>query len=70
MANQTVRLMTHAKEVYGAHKVRNKKGGGFVSAQNIVLLIIVTPTVTMPVFAYFYRPDPVQKKMEKRGCKT
>lgn len=53
------------KKIFGTHKVRNKKGGGFISSQNIVLLILVTPVVTIPLFFYFYRPDPVQKAWRK-----
>lgn len=52
-------------KIYGTHKVRNKKGGGFISAQNIVLLVLVTPIITIPVFFHFYRPDPVQKAWRK-----
>ena len=52
-------------KIYGTHKVRNKNGGGFISAQNIVLLCLVTPKITFPVFAMFYRTDPVQKAWRK-----
>ena len=57
------------KKIFGAHKVRNKKGGGFVDAQNIVLLCLVTPAITIPVFAWFYRPDPVQRAWRKKDEK-
>lgn len=61
-------------EIYGVHKVKNKKGGGFVSAQNVVLLVLVTKYFTIPVGFEFYRPDPDMKawrnedrKLRKRG---
>ena len=53
------------KKIYGAHKARNKKGGGFISAQTIVLLVLVTPIITIPVGFSFYRPDPKQKAWRK-----
>ncbi len=52
-------------KIYGTHKVRNKKGGGFVDAQNLILLLLVTPTITLTVGFAFYRPDPVKKAWDK-----
>ena len=53
-----------------------KGTGGFHHAQNIVLLMLVTPEITIPVGAQFYRPDPVlrewhkqEKKLIKKGVK-
>jgi len=53
-----------------------KGTGGFHQAQNIVLLMLVTPEITIPVGAQFYRPDPVlrewnkqEKKLIKQGVK-
>jgi len=51
--------------IFGSHKVRNKKGGGFVNAQNIILLLLVTPRVTLTVGFGFYRPDPAKKAWDK-----
>lgn len=56
-------------KIYGTQKVRNKKGGGYVSAQNIVFLCVVTPKITFPIFAYFYRTDPVQKAWRKEDAR-
>lgn len=55
----------NTKEIFGVHKARNKKGGGFISAQNVVMLCLVTASVTIPVFFWFYQPDPEQKKWRK-----
>lgn len=48
-------------KIWGAHKTYNKKGGGYINAQNIVLLVLVTRKITIPVGFMFYRPDPEQK---------
>lgn len=51
--------------IYGCHKVRNKKGGGFVQAQNITFLLLVTDKITIPVGFEFYRPNPKMKEWKK-----
>ena len=62
--------------IWGTHKTVLKGTGGFHQAQNIVLLMLVTPEITIPVGAQFYRPDPVlrewhkqDKKLIKKGVK-
>ncbi len=62
--------------IWGTHKTVLKGTGGFHQAQNIVLLMLVTPEITIPVGAQFYRPDPVlrewnkqEKKLIKQGVK-
>ncbi len=62
--------------IWGTHKAVLKGTGGFHHAQNIVLLVLVTPEITIPVGAQFYRPDPVlrewnkqEKKLIKQGVK-
>ena len=62
--------------IWGTHKTVLKGTGGFHQAQNIVLLMLVTPEITIPVGAQFYRPDPVlrewnkqEKKLIKQGIK-
>ena len=46
------------KRIYKAHKVKDKKSGGFINGQSFVLLLFVTRTVTLPVGVEFYMPDP------------
>lgn len=46
------------EKIFGAHKTKDKKRGGYVVAQNIVLLLLVTKKITIPVGFMFYRPDP------------
>ncbi len=62
--------------IWGTHKTVLKGTGGFHQAQNIVLLMLITPEITIPVGAQFYRPDPVlrewnkqEKKLIKQGVK-
>lgn len=50
------------KRIAGVHKLKDKTSGGFVMGQNIVLLLLVTRTVTIPVGVAFYQPDPVRSK--------
>jgi len=61
-------------KLYGVHKVKNKKTGGFAKAQNLVFLVLVTNKLTIPVGFAFYRPDPAltewakeDKKLRKEG---
>jgi len=63
-------------KIWGTHKTMLKGTGGFHHAQNIVLLMLVTPEISIPVGAQFYRPDPVlrewnkqEKKLIKKGVK-
>lgn len=60
--------------LYGVHKVKDKKTGGFVMAQNLVKLVLVTPAITIPVGIEFHRPDPLltawskeDRKLKKAG---
>ena len=63
-------------KIWGTHKTVLKGTGGFHLAQNIVFLVLVTPEISIPVGAEFYRPDPVlrewnknDKKLIKQGVK-
>ena len=63
-------------KIWGVEKTVLKGTGGFHYAQNIVFLILVTPEITIPVGATFYRPDPLlrewsknEKKLIKQGIK-
>lgn len=62
------------KRIYKTHKIKDKTSGGFINGQSIVLLLLVTPTVTIPVSFEFYMPDPEvtawnkhDKKLKKQG---
>jgi hypothetical protein len=62
------------KRIYKAHKVKEKKSGGFINGQSFVLGLLVTPEVTLPVGVEFYMPDPKltawnkeDKRLKKQG---
>jgi hypothetical protein len=44
--------------IYKAHKLKDKRSGGTINGQNVVVLLLVTPVVTVPVGVEFYMPDP------------
>lgn len=48
------------------HKTKDKKTGGFINAQEIAFLILITEKVTIPVGFAFYEPDPEYRKWKKR----
>lgn len=57
------------KRLFKAHKIKDKGSGGYINGQTIVLLILVTPKVSLPVGFEFYQADPKQqdwKKEDKR----
>ena len=53
------------KRIFKAHKLKDKKSGGYINGQTIVLLVLVTPRVTLPVGFEFYQADPAQRSWEK-----
>lgn len=48
----------NTKEIAHAHKIKDKKTGGYCNGQCIVYLLLVTSKVTIPVGFKFYQPDP------------
>jgi len=62
------------KRIAHVHKLKDKTSGGFLSGQNLVFLLLVSDTITIPVGFAFYRPDPVRtawtkenKALKKKG---
>jgi hypothetical protein len=56
-------------EIAKVHKIKNKKGGGYFNGQNLIFLLLVSETLTIPVGFCFYEPDPKMtawRKEEKR----
>ena len=51
--------------IYGAHKIFDKKTGGYYNGQCLMFLLLVTKTITLPVGVRFYRPDPKYRAWEK-----
>jgi hypothetical protein len=52
-------------QIGGAHKIKDKKTGGYFLGQNIVFIILVTNEITIPVGFKFYTPDPVMTAWKK-----
>jgi hypothetical protein len=53
------------KRIFKAHKLKDKTSGGYINGQTLVLLLLVTPKVTMPVGFAFYLPDPTLTAWKK-----
>lgn len=56
------------KRIYKAHKIKDKKTGGYFNGQSIVFLVLVTPVVTIPVGFQIHMPDPAIKAWEKEDA--
>jgi hypothetical protein len=52
----------NAKKLHRLHKIKDKKTGGYVLGQNLVMLYFVTEKISIPVGFSFYAPDPDQKQ--------
>src|SRR4029450_6338573 len=47
-----------AKALAHLYKLRDKESGGYLWGQSLVLLVLVTPKISMPVGFVFYQPAP------------
>ena len=61
--------------IHRAHKIHDKKTGGYFNGQALVFLLLVTPSVTLPVGFRFASPDPKQvawrrEEQRLRGLKV
>ena len=54
------------KKIFKAHKIKDKGSGGYINGQSVVVLVLVSPLVTLPVGFDFYMPDPQLKAWEKK----
>ena len=55
------------KRIAHVHKLKDKTSGGFLFGQNLVFLLLVSNTVTVPVGFAFYRPDPARTAWTKEN---
>src|SRR6266511_1177983 len=53
------------KRIFKAHTLKDKTSGGYINGQSLVLLLLVTPVVTIPVGFSFYMPDPALTAWKK-----
>jgi len=51
--------------IWKAHKIYDKKTGGYFNGQNLVVLMLVTSKITVPVGFRFHQPDPKHIAWEK-----
>lgn len=63
-------------KLYKTHKIKDKRSGGYINGQTIVLLLLVTEKVSLPVGFAIYQPDPAKqawvkadKQLQKQGVK-
>lgn len=59
------RRAKQTKRIHGAHKVFDKKTGGYFNGQTVVLWVLASGRVTIPVGFRFYRPDPAMVAWRK-----
>ncbi|HCB12762.1 MAG TPA: hypothetical protein DEP36_04225 [Gammaproteobacteria bacterium] len=64
------------KRIFAAHKIFDKKTGGWFNGQTVVLLYLVTAKVSLAVGFAFYQPDPAiaawkiaDEALKKQGVK-
>jgi hypothetical protein len=62
------------KRIHRAHKLKDKKTGGYINGQSLLVLVLVTPVLTIPVGFDFHQTDPAlsawyksEKKLKKQG---
>lgn len=60
------RRAKNTSRIYAAHKIFDKKTGGYFNGQCLVFLLLVTDKVTLPVGFCFYRPDTKYLDWEKK----
>jgi hypothetical protein len=46
-------------------KLRDQESGGYIWGQSLVLLLVVTPTITIPMGVAFYQPAPELSAWDK-----
>jgi hypothetical protein len=55
-----------AKNLAHLYKLRDKESGGYLWGQSLVFLLLVTPTITIPVGFTFYKPAPELSAWDKQ----
>ena len=53
------------KRIDKAHKLFDKKTGGYINGQELVVLYLITDKISLPVGFEFYLPDPALVKWQK-----
>lgn len=70
--NTDKRRSKRTTKIAGAHKVKDKKTGGYFNGQELIFMVLVTDVVTLPVAFRWYTPDPARTawRMENRRLKA
>lgn len=55
------------KRIFKTYKIKDKSSGGYINGQTILVLLLVTPIITIPVGFSFYMPDPALRVWEKEN---
>ena len=55
-----------AKALAHLYKLRDKESGGYLWEQSLVFLLLVTPTISLPVGFAFYQPAPECSAWDKK----
>jgi len=56
------------KRIHKTYKQKDKKTGGYVNGQTVILLLLVTSSITIPVGFVFYKPDPILSAWNKENA--
>ena len=59
----------NARMIHKIHKIKDKKSGGYIMGQGLVLLVLVSSKITFPIGFAFYAPDPAMKIWKKQDDK-
>lgn len=52
--------------IYGVHKMKDKKTNGYIMGQEMVIAVLVNKTISMPVGFSFYIPDPALHEWQEQ----
>ena len=61
------RRSKRTRRIAGAHKVKDKKSGGYFNGQELLFMVLVTDVVTIPVAFRWYTPDPALSAWRKQN---
>lgn len=60
------RRSKNTQNIANVHKIKDKNSGGFIKAQELTILLLITDKITVPVGFAFYQPDPVLSEWRRK----
>jgi hypothetical protein len=54
-------------QIMGTHKVKDKKTGSYFNGQELIFMVLVNGTLSIPVAFCFYTPDPEMSHWRKEN---